>query len=69
MLSEFSLCILTFFLFIFFKDFYLRERETEHKHWGGTEGEGEAGSPLGREPKVGLDPRTPASGPELKADV
>jgi len=26
-----------------------------------TEGEGEAGSPLSREPNVGLEPRTPGS--------
>ena len=32
----------------------------EHKLWGGAEGEreGEAGSPLSREPDVGPDPRT-----------
>ena len=41
-----------FFCFIiFFKDFiYLRERG--HETGGGTEGEGEAGSPLSREPNV-----------------
>ena len=33
------------------------------------EGEGEAGSPLSREPVAGLDPRTLGSGPELKADA
>jgi len=28
---------------------------------GAAEGEGEAGSPLSREPDTGLDPRTPGS--------
>ena len=32
-------------------------------------GEGEAGSPLSREPNVGLDPRTPGSRPEPKAEA
>ena len=36
----------------------MREREREHKQGGGVEAEGEAGSPLSREPDVGLDPRT-----------
>jgi len=36
---------------------------------GGREGEGEADSPLSREPNMGLDPRTPGSSPELKADA
>ena len=35
----------------------------------GAEGEGEAGSPLSREPDVGLDPRTPGSRPGPKADT
>ena len=34
-----------------------------------AKGEGEAGSPLSREPDVGLDPRIPGSGPEPKADA
>ena len=38
-----------------------REREAE------TQAEGEAGS-MHREPDVGLDPGTPGSGPEPKAD-
>jgi len=43
-----------------FLRFYLfyRERERKHKQRGGEEGEGETGSPLSREPKMGLDPRT-----------
>ena len=39
-----------------------REREAE------TQAEGEAGSIPCREPDVGLDPRSPGSHPELKAD-
>ena len=42
----------------------MRERDREisdmHKE-GAAEGEGEADSPLSREPNVGLDPRTPGS--------
>ena len=34
-----------------------------------AEGEGEADSPLSREPDAGLNPRTLRSGPELKADA
>jgi len=46
---------------LFFKDFiYLFERE--HEKRGDSEGEaeeeGEADSPLSKEPNVGLDPRT-----------
>ena len=40
---------------------YLLERELAHAHkWVGwaAEGEGEACSPLSREPNMGLDPRT-----------
>ena len=41
----------------FFKDFtYLCEREPKSR--GRAEGKGEAGSPLSREPHVGLHPRT-----------
>jgi len=44
--------------YFFFKDFiYLFDRE--HKRGKQqAEGEGEAGSPLGREPDAGLDPGT-----------
>jgi len=48
------------FLFFFLKIFCLfnGEREREHKQAERqTEGEGEAGSPLSREPDAGLDPR------------
>ena len=48
----------------------MTKRERERAPAEGTaEGEGEADSPLSREPKVGLDPRTPRSFPEQKADV
>ena len=36
-------------------------RKRRHESGGGAEGEGEAGSPLSREPDAGLDPRTPGS--------
>jgi len=53
----------------FFKRFYLFERERDRQTdrestqaggaaEGATEGEGEAGSPLSREPDAGLDPTT-----------
>ena len=45
-----------------------RERERA-RAGGGAEGEGEAGFPLSREPDMGLDPRTPGSRPEPKADA
>ena len=44
-----------FFLKILF--IYLRERASTLKTGGGAEPRGEAGSPLSREPDVGLDPR------------
>jgi len=55
----------------YFKDFiYLcvREREREHKQ-GERQAEGEADSPLSREPDEGLDPRTLGLWPEPKADA
>ena len=36
---------------------------------GMAEREGEADSPLSRDPDMGLHPRTPGSGPEPKADA
>jgi len=40
----------------------LREREVEREHEPGErQAEGEAGSPLSKEPNAGLDPRTPGS--------
>ena len=49
------LCSFKFFK----KDFiYVYDRERALTSRGLAEGEGEAGSPLSREPDVGLDPRT-----------
>ena len=49
---------------------YLRKSKSEWLQAGrAAEAEGEAGSPLIREPDVGLDPRILGSWPELKADV
>ena len=49
-------------LYLFKKGFiYLFERMSEHEQGGVAEGEGEADSPLNREPDVGLSPRTPRS--------
>ena len=45
----------------------MTQRETELKQ--GESGEGKAGSPVSREPDAGLDPRTPGSHSELKADA
>ena len=48
------------YLFIYFRESKRAcERKSEHEQWGGVEGE--ADSPLRREPNVGLDPRTPGS--------
>ena len=58
--------VLKDFIYLFERD---REREKEQEWWGRTEGEGEADSLLRREPNVGLDPRTPGSWPEPKADA
>ena len=45
-------------------------RESKRAQVGGAaEGEGEAGSPLSREPDPGLKPRTPESRHEPKADA
>ena len=64
---ENSLC-----LFVCFKDFiyfFDRERESAQAGERQAEGEGEADSPLSREPNARLDPRTLGSQPELKADT
>ena len=50
----------------FFLRFYLFMHETEREREAETQAEGEAGS-MHREPDVGLDPRSPGSGPGLKA--
>ena len=63
------------FEFFFFLRFYvcIWEREERMRNWaqagGGTEGEGEADSPLSREPNWGLHPRTLGSWPDLKGDA
>ena len=57
-----------FFVCLFFKDFiylFMRDTEREREREAETQEEGEAGSC--REPDVGLDPRTPGSGPGPKA--
>ena len=43
-----------------------KERERENNH---SEAQGEADSPLSREPDSGLNPRTLRSQPEWKADA
>ena len=58
----------------FFKDFiYLVETKREQTHKGKregrAEGEGEADSPLSKEPDAGLNPRTLRSWAEPKADA
>ena len=54
---------------LFSKDFICSfDREREKSQKGGT-AEGEAGTPLSREPDVGPHPRTQGPGPELKADA
>ena len=62
---------LSFFLFFFldFINLFVRERERASTAGGAAEGEGEAGSPLSKEPNARLDPRTLESGPEAKADA
>ena len=64
--------------FMYLKIFYLFGRESEQERVkresacsSRVEGqrEGEADSSLKREPDAGLDPRTPGSGPEPKADA
>ena len=46
----------------------MTEREREKTQKGGT-AEGEAGTPLSREPDMGPHPRTQGPPPELKADA
>jgi len=53
-----------------FKVLFIYSTERERVQAGGAvEGEGEAGLPPSREPHAGLNPRTPGSRPELKADT
>ena len=72
---------ITIYLFSFY--LFIRKRASKQKkereRWrageparagGGAKGEGKADSPLSREPDhSGLDPGTPGSTPELKADT
>ena len=55
----------------FFKDFiYLFDRETARERGNTGRGSGRGSSRLPvEEPDVGLDPRTPGSRPEQKADA
>ena len=48
----------TFFFFLKILFIYLREREGRRVQTSRGEADGEADSVLGREPDVGLDPRT-----------
>ena len=52
----------------FFKILFIYLAKRERAQAGGVR-EGEAGSLLSRELDMGLDPRTPRSGPEPKADT
>ena len=53
-----------------FLKIYLFDRERERTQAGGVaEGEGEAGSPMSRDPNSGFQPRTLGSQPEPKADT
>ena len=59
-------------LFFFFKDFFIYSTEVETASWRGntSRGSGRGRSRLtAEETDVGLDPRTPGSRPELKADA
>ena len=53
----------------FLKKLFERENDRDSEREYEWEGEGEVGSPVSREPNMGLDPRTPGLGPELKADA
>ena len=50
----------------FFNILFIYEREREREREAETQAEGEAGS-MHREPDMGLNLRTPGSGPGLKA--
>ena len=55
-------------ILFFFQDFiYSFMRDTERGREAGTQAEGQR-APC-REPDIGLDPRSPGSHPELKADA
>ena len=56
--------LISFFIKISFIYLTVREREREREQAGGAAGaerEGEASSPLSREPNTELDPKTPGS--------
>ena len=59
-------CISFFFFFFFLKRFYLHIHETHRERWRHRQREKQAPC---RKPDAGLDPRTPGSRPELKADA
>ena len=63
--------MLNFFSFFFFKDFviYLTEIETASEKGNTSRGSGRGRRLIAEEPDVGLDPITPGSRPELKADT
>lgn len=47
----------------------MKEREIAREIMSMGPGEGNAGSPLSRDPDSGLDPRTSGSSSELKVDI
>ena len=55
-------------LFIYFRQRH-KKKESISKMGGEAKGEGQADSPLSREPNAGLDPRTLGLRPEPKADA
>ena len=68
---EDRMCIIYYYFFRLYSFIWEWERESMfiRAWWGGAEGEGEADSPLNREPNTGLDPRTSRSLPEPKTDA
>jgi len=60
---------LALLFFFFFKILFFYQRERGKAQAGRAAGEGEAGSPLSKEPGVGLNPRTLGSRPKPKADA
>ena len=65
----YSIVLESLWAFYFFLIFYLFERKSKHEWRTGVEAKGEAVSPLNREPHAVLDPRTPRTWPEPKADA
>ena len=62
-ISMVFLLVLSFFFF-FFKILFMRDTERDRQRHGQREKQAPC-----REPNVGLNPRSPRSGPRLKADV